>query len=644
MGNVKPLRILYMDDDQGLARLFQKNLEREGYVVDIAPDGKSGLAMYETGGYDIVAVDQAMPGMTGIEVLRLIARREDHPPMIMVTGTGSEEIAVESLKLGAADYIIKDVDGYYLKLIPSLVWKIVQKEQIMEERRQALNALLASEEKFSKVFHFNPNPMTIVRLKEGTYVDVNESVLRFTGYTRDEVIGRTPSELDFFSGEDMARLYRLLMEHGEVHDYEYTFRLKSGGEETGLISAIILDLAGERCVLTVTNVITGRKKAEYALKLSEQLKASILNTVPHAIMVLRNRVIMYASKGSEVVFGWGAHELMGGSTRILYRSDEEYEMIGRGLYPALELQKTDCRELVCRHRDGRDIICRLYTSVIGDRLEDKGVVALFEDVTEHRRMQEEVEKARHLESIGTLAGGIAHDFNNILTGIMGNISIARAGAAREERVISRLDKAEQGCVQAHELASRLVTFSRGGVPWRKTSSLGRLLREAVGSCICQDIYRTDLAIPDDLWDVEMDDIQMRQCVENLIINAKESMPGGGSIHISAENIPDASLLPDAMAGKGLRTGGPHVRWSVADRGCGILQEHLPKIFDPYFSTKPFGSAKGLGLGLSICHSIVTRHEGLITVASDAGKGTTVSVYLPCRGRLRKDLDQNFILE
>ncbi len=631
MGNAKPLRILYMDDDQGLARLFQKNLEREGYVVDIAPDGKTGLAMYETGGYDIVAVDQAMPGMTGIEVLRVIARTVDHPPMIMVTGTGSEEIAVESLKLGAADYIIKDVDGYYLKLIPSLIWKIIQKEQIMEERRQALNALRASEEKFSKAFQFNPNPMTIVRLKDGTYVDVNESVLRFTGYTRDEIIGKTPSELDFFSGENIARLYRLLMEHGEVHDYEYTFRLKTGEEETGLISAIVLDLDGERCVLTETNVITQRKKAEYALKLSEQLKASILNTVPHAIFVLRNRVIVYASKGSEKVFGWGPEELMGRSTRILYRSDEEFDQLGRELYPALEQQKTDCRELVCRHKVGRDILCRLYTSVIGDILEDKGVVALFEDVTEHRRMQEEVEKARHLESIGTLAGCIAHDFNNILTGIMGNISIARAGVARDERIVSRLDKAEQGCVQAHELASRLVTFSRGGAPWRKTSFLGRLLREAACSCVCGGTYRVDLAIPDDLWDVEMDDIQMRQCVENLVINAKESMPEGGTIQISAENVPDTSLITDAAALKGLRTGEPHVRWSVADHGCGIQKEHLPKIFDPYFSTKPFGSAKGLGLGLSICHSIVTRHEGLITVASDAGKGTSVSVYLPCRG-------------
>lgn len=627
MATAKPLRILYMDDDQGLARLFQKNLEREGYVVDIAPDGKAGLALYESGSYDIIAVDQAMPGMTGLEVLKVIAQNENHPPMIMVTGTGSEEIAVESLKVGAADYIIKDVDGYYLKLIPSLLWKIIQKEQVMEERRQALNALRASEEKLFKVFHFNPNPMTIVRLKEGTYVDVNESVVKLTGYAREEIIGRTPSELGFFSSEDMARLYGLLMKRGEVHNYEYTVHLRTRADETGLISAIILDLPGEPCVLTVTNVITERKKAEYALKLSEQLKASVLNTVPHAIFVLRNREIVYASKGSERVFGWRPDELMGRNTRVLYRSDEEYEQIDRELYQILEGHKTHSREFICRHRDGRDILCQVHSSVIGDRLEDKGIVTLFEDVTELNRMRQEIDKARALESIGTLAGGIAHDFNNILTGIMGNISIAKTRVAGDERVIDRLEKAEQGCAQAHDLASRLITFSRGGVPWRRVSSLGGLLKETARSCICEEKYDVGLTIPDDLWDVEMDDIQMRQCVENLVLNAKESMPEGGSIHISAENVADAS---NALRGTGLPAGTRYVRWSVADKGRGIPADHLPKIFDPYFSTKPLGSSRGLGLGLAICHSIVAKHEGQISVESETGRGTTVFVYLPCR--------------
>jgi light-regulated signal transduction histidine kinase (bacteriophytochrome) len=149
----------------------------------------------------------------------------------------------------------------------------------------------------------------------------------------------------------------------------------------------------------------------------------------------------------------------------------------------------------------------------------------------------------------------------------------------------------------------------------------------------------DLAIPDDLWDVEMDDIQMRQCVENLII-MQRIHAGRGAIHISAENIPDRPASR-CHGGKGLRTGDPTcvVRCRQGCASCRSTAENIRS----YFSTKP-SEAQRTGLGLSICHSIVTRHEGLITVASDAGKGTTVSVYLPCRGRLRKDLDQNFILE
>lgn len=632
MFDLKPIRILYMDDDHGLARLFQKNLQREGYEVDIAPDGKTGLGLYESGGYDIVAVDQAMPGMTGLDVLKVIACRDGHPPMIMVTGTGNEEIAVESLKLGAADYIIKDVDGYYLKLIPALIRKILQKQQILEERRQALNALSVSEEKFSKAFHFNPNPMTIVRFKDGTYLDVNESTLIYSGYALQDMIGRTPAELGLFTREDMKNIYDLLQEKGVVHDHEYTVRTKTGEQETGLLSAIIIDLAGEPCVLTTTNVITARKRAEEALKASEQLKASILDTVPHAIFVLKGREIFYANKGVQMVFGWSPGELVGRSTRVLYPRDEDYERVGRDIYPVLEAQRSFSEEVVCRHKLGHDVPCQVYTSVIGERFGDEGIVALFEDITQRKRMREEFLKAQKLESIGTLAGGIAHDFNNILTGIMGNVGLAKMKASQGEKLYTRLDNAEKACSQAKELAERLITFAKGGQPRLKISEVCGLLKKTVESCVKDEKYHVVMALPDDLWDVELDEIQMRQCMENILINAMEAMPQGGPIHVSAENIPDASAIMNTMKGKLITpdevASRKYVRWSIADTGRGIPHEHLQRIFDPYFSTKPFGSTKGLGLGLSICYSIIDKHNGLIAVESEPGKGAQFSVYLP----------------
>jgi signal transduction histidine kinase/DNA-binding response OmpR family regulator len=141
MSELEPVRILYMEDDVGLARLLQRKLEQAGYVVDLAHDGEEGLAMYEAGSYDVVAVDQNMPVHDGLEVIRVLASRGPLPPTIMVTGGGDEETAVEAMKLGAGDYIVKDVDGGYLELLPSVVAQVLRQRRLAEERRQALEAL-----------------------------------------------------------------------------------------------------------------------------------------------------------------------------------------------------------------------------------------------------------------------------------------------------------------------------------------------------------------------------------------------------------------------------------------------------------------------------------------------------------------------
>ena len=141
MPNTKPIRILYMEDDPGLARLFQKKLERAGYPVDIARDGEEGLAMYHTGSYDVVAMDQAMPVHNGLEVIRILASQGPLPPTIMVTGAGSEKIAVEAMKLGASDYIVKDVDGGYLDLLPAVIERVLQQQRLIEEKQRAEESL-----------------------------------------------------------------------------------------------------------------------------------------------------------------------------------------------------------------------------------------------------------------------------------------------------------------------------------------------------------------------------------------------------------------------------------------------------------------------------------------------------------------------
>jgi two-component system cell cycle sensor histidine kinase/response regulator CckA len=238
------------------------------------------------------------------------------------------------------------------------------------------------------------------------------------------------------------------------------------------------------------------------------------------------------------------------------------------------------------------------------------------DITKRKRMEEDISKIQKLESIGILAGGIAHDFNNILTAILGNVSLAKIYDL-QSNVQERLTEAEKACMQAKELTQQLLTFSRGGAPVKKVTSIAHLLSDSAIFASSGSNARCECSIPDDLWAAEVDEGQISQVVNNLVINAEQAMPGGGVIKVSAENIfLSESVLP--------LEDGNYVKISVEDQGVGIPEQHLQRIFDPYFTTKQ----KGSGLGLATSYSIIRNHDGHIVVESILGVGTTFHIYLP----------------
>ncbi len=250
------------------------------------------------------------------------------------------------------------------------------------------------------------------------------------------------------------------------------------------------------------------------------------------------------------------------------------------------------------------------------------MVGTIQDITDYKNMETEIMKAQKLESIGLLAGGIAHDFNNLLQGILGNISLAREFTNPKDRISPLLEESEKAVVQAKELSYQLLTFSKGGLSDRRATSIRSLLREAVSLSLSGSNIACEFNLPEDLDPVEVDKVQIKQVFNNLLINAKEAMPDGGTVEISAWNVRitrnDNLPLKD----------GNYVKISVADHGSGIPEKNLPRIFDPYFSTKGRGSQKGMGLGLSICHSVITKHEGHIAVESKVGVGTIFHIFFP----------------
>jgi len=252
------------------------------------------------------------------------------------------------------------------------------------------------------------------------------------------------------------------------------------------------------------------------------------------------------------------------------------------------------------------------------------ICAFVRDITEQKRIEEELVKAQKLESIGILAGGIAHDFNNLLTGIMGNISLARLRMEEDSPICEMLQEAENASIRAASLTNQLLTFSKGGEPVKELASIAELIKEAAGFSTRGSNVRCEYSISPDLWSAEVDKGQLSQVINNLIINAQQAMPEGGIVKLSAANI-TVEKEHDVLRG------GNYVQISVEDEGTGIPKEYLQRIFDPYFTTKQ----KGSGLGLATSYSIISKHGGLLTVDSEMGAGTTFTIYIPASEQVNR---------
>lgn len=250
------------------------------------------------------------------------------------------------------------------------------------------------------------------------------------------------------------------------------------------------------------------------------------------------------------------------------------------------------------------------------------VVTSFNDITERKQAEADRLVLSKLESTGVLAGGIAHDFNNLLTGLLLNIELAGLALDSPPEIRLHLSSARQAVMAARNLTAQLITFAQGGEPVRRLLDLETLLRDSVRVSLHGSTITDSIAVERGLWPVLADEGQMGQVFRNLLLNAREAMPRGGRITIALANVNLQAAEVPALAP------GDYLQLNIADQGEGIAPEVLPKIFDPYFSTKERGEQKGMGLGLTICRSVVMKHGGAIAVASHLGTGTTVSLYLP----------------
>ncbi len=392
----------------------------------------------------------------------------------------------------------------------------------------------------------------------------------------------------------------------------------------GVVGPVVLLASWIGVTLILRRHLRKRRAAEQALAEEKEHLAVTLRSIGDGVITAdtTGRVVMM-NRQAEDLTGWSQDEAVGKPVEEVFHVVSESKKtsvpspVAQVLKNGRICEITNNTILVSKGGD-EYIISHSAAPIRDSRNRIVGVVAVFRDMTERRRMQNELVRAEKLESVGILAGGIAHDFNNILTVIMGNISLAKAALERAGHSTERLNNAENACRRAKDLTHQLMTFAKGGAPIKQTTTVGRLLVDWTTFALQGSNVKCEFRIDDDLRSVDIDESQISQVINNLVINADQAMPGGGMVEVSARNV-----VVTEEDGLGLEAG-EYVVMSVRDEGVGVAPEHLPKIFDPYFTTKQ----SGMGLGLATSYSTVRRHDGHITVDSKPGVGTRFDVYLP----------------
>jgi PAS domain S-box-containing protein len=462
-------------------------------------------------------------------------------------------------------------------------------------------------------------------VKNAKFVYVNPYFTKTSGYSEKELL-----DMDFWTivhpdyKEMLKKRYAdRVAGHKAVDEYEFKYVKKNGGWGWVSLNVGLTEFEGGTALIGTLFDITERKKAQEDLAEEKELLTVTMASIGDAVISTdtTGRIISI----NPVALGYTAlsfEETIGKHIDDVFTFFHEKIKDAKDGIVRFMIRNKGLKPMSIRcglkARTGSERSIDLSVSPINNsKGEVIGMVMVFRDMTERHKLEAELYKARKIESLGVLAGGIAHDFNNILTGIITNLFMAKLKVKSDQETFQLLAEAEKASFRASKLVRQLLTFSKGGAPVKEVVSVREIIEDAVGFCLSGSNVNSSLHFAPDLQKVEADRGQIDQVLNNLIINADQAMPSGGTVAVSVENVSvgegHISLVP-----------GAYVKVTIKDEGVGIPKESLEKIFDPYFSTKPNGN----GLGLTIAYSIIKAHKGVITVESEVGKGTVFSFYLP----------------
>lgn len=631
MSSVTSRRVVVVNDDPTQLRLLAAILAKEGLEVRCAAGAAEALALMEQDGPpDLLVTDLHMPGIDGWRFCRLLRSAEysayRHVPLLVVSATFAGVDAQEITRdLGADAFLSLPCSAAELKgVVRSLLTgqtPTIRPRVLIVEDSPTLARLL--ERTFRESGYQTQIALTGAEARR-LFDDFTPELI-ILDYHLPDVPGDQLLQ-EFTAGTTFPAVIMITTDADPALAMHFLSRGADGYLRKPFDPKYLVELSfkvrRERALLRVEDILEARtrelQESQARLQQSEEKYRLLVENIPGVVFTRQ-------PDGSLDFYDHKIEALTGYSREAFHLRQLRWQdlILPEDREPvspqALAAPQPVMREYRIRTQDGQVRWIQERSQLLsGTEGQPPTLQGILFDITERKRQEEERLKLDKLEALGILAGGIAHDFNNLLTAILGNITLVTLTAELPEAAQNSLEAAEQACLRAQGLAQQLLTFAKGGTPVKQTTPVAPLLQEAITLALAGSNSRAQCSLPGDLWPADVDPGQVRQALQDILINAHQAMPGGGLITVTAANcrITEAAGLP--------LTPGPYVRVAITDQGPGIDPALLGKIFDPYFTTKPGGS----GLGLATAFSILQRHGGYLTASSTLGEGATFTLYLP----------------
>jgi two-component system, cell cycle sensor histidine kinase and response regulator CckA len=615
-----PLRILMVEESPDDASLIVRRLQRDFFATYERVETAEGMQeALERGGWHVIICDLVMSRFSGVAALELLHRSGMDIPFIMVSGQMGEEAAVEAMRAGAHDYLLK---GNLSRMVP-VIKRELKEAVVRRERRLAEEALSATESRFRSLVE--QSLVGIFLLQEDIFSYVNPKFAEIFGYRPEELMERK-TLLDLVPADDRERVqeeFLLPLQRGAESVHFFFNGRRSDGDLLELeLKGTRTRLNGEPAVIGTLLDITGPKRAEAELsklwQAVEQSPVSVLITAPDGR-------IEYVNPKCLEVTGYDAAELIGQTPRLL-KSGAMGSEFYRDLWQTVKSGREWHGELRNRKKNGELFWESASISAVKDREGNvTHLIAVKEDITDRKEAIDQLRQVQKMEAVGQLAGGVAHDFNNLLTVINGYSTLLIRSLEKDSTMQREAEQILRAGERAADLTKQLLSFSRRQVLEPKVIDVNRQVRSVqkmLGRLIGENIT-LQTVLDEKIGLTRIDPGQLEQVVINLVVNARDASQTGDVIVVETANCEIDGSFTQRNPGS---LPGSYVRVSVIDQGLGMTDEVKQRLFEPFFTTKELG--RGTGLGLATVYGIVKQSGGYIEVISRPGEGARFNVYLP----------------